>query len=61
MDIGYELMRLHRQIRRLEKQIKACQAQVEYCLSIPDRDSLRHEEGIRIQEGSAMPDKAAVV
>ena len=30
MDIGYELMRLHRQIRRLERQINACQAQMEY-------------------------------
>lgn len=34
MDIGYEILRLHRQAGKLGKQITLCQAQIDRCLAM---------------------------
>lgn len=50
MDIGYEILRLHRQAGKLEKQITLCQAQIDRCLAMLGKHPPRHSSPGRKQE-----------
>ena len=50
MDIGYEILRLHRQAGKLGKQITLCQAQIDRCLAMLGKHPPRHSSPGRKQE-----------
>ncbi len=52
MDIGYEILRLHRQAGKLGKQITLCQAQIDRCLAMLGKHPPRHSSPGRKQEES---------
>ncbi len=50
MDIGYEILRLHRQAGKLGKQITLCQAQIDRCLAMLGKHPPRRSGPGRKQE-----------